>query len=690
MISWRLTAVFITHSIVFSHGSIVYAAVQNDYESIYGDQEFVSIATGHAQNIGKAPAVASVITAEDIRDMGATSLQQVMESVPGVHVTFVPGNYAPVYSIRGIYSEFSPHVLLLINGVPMTNLYLGNWGQAFGNIPVESIERIEVIRGPGSAVFGADAFAGVINILTKDLAETEDTQYGIRAGSFNTADLWIQNGQKYGDLNLFTSLEFRRTDGQSEIINVDRQTALDQIFNTSASLAPGPVNTGVKWLDARFDMGYKLWSLDFSYSSRRDLETGAGVAQALDPLGKIDAERYTIKFAYQNPDFFELWELNYQLIFMDLHSRSEIFAFPAGAFGGGFPDGLFGAPEINERHIRFDVNTFYTHFEHHTIRIGSGASLADMYQVRESKNFNLDGSPKGSVVSVTDTAEVFTSEEDRQTYYAYIQDEWNLSSDFLLTAGLRFDHYSDFGSTTNPRLALIWDVSFDTTTKLLYGRAFRPPSFAELFNMNNPVALGNTDLDPETIDTYEWAFDYHPVGKFSTRINIFYYEMKKVIQFAPDVAPATSRTAQNNTSQTGEGLEWEAAWKFNSNVKFSGNVALQKTRDKSTGQSVGHVPQQQIYSILSWQAMPNLSLVLQQNWVADRKRAANDSRVAIDDYLTFDFNLRYTLKKHWELSFIGKNIFDEEVREPSPAPGIIPDDLPLAGRSIYAEVRHSF
>jgi len=690
MVSWQLKAIFITLLLMFFCGPVVHAVVPDEFETIYGDQAFVSIATGHAQDIGKAPAVASVITAEEIKEMGAFSLQEVMESVPGLHVTFAPGNYAPIYAFRGIYSEFNPHVLLLINGMPMTNVFLGNWGQAFGDMPVESIKRVEIIRGPGSAVYGADAFAGVINIITKNLANTEDTQSGIRGGSFKTGDLWVQNGQSYDKLKIFSSLEFHRTDGQNEKINTDVQSAFDQQFATSASLAPGFVNTEVKSLDARIDFDYKLWSLNFAYSGRRDIGTGAGVVQALDPVGKHDGDRYAVKFSYKNPTFSDVLELNYQLSYLDLSNRSEIVAFPAGAFAGAFPNGLFGSPEVDERHIRFDADVFYTHFEDHTLRLGGGAAIADLYQVKESKNFNVDGSPKGNIVSVTTTAEIFTSEQDRQTYYAYLQDEWNINADFQLIAGLRFDHYSDFGSTTNPRLALIWELSYETTTKILYGRAFRPPSFAELFNINNPVALGNKNLDPETIDTYEWALDFHPVGDFSTRLNIFYYKMKQVIQFTADAAPATTRTAQNNTSQTGRGLEWEATWKFNSNLKLSGNVALQKNRDKGTGKSVGHVPQQQLYSILYWQAMPNLSLAVQNNWIADRKRAANDPRAAIDDYLTFDFNLRYTFKKYWEFSFIGKNIFDEEVREPSPAPGIIPDDLPLAGRSIYAEVRHSF
>ena len=79
----------------------------------------------------------------------------------------------------------------------------------------------------------------------------------------------------------------------------------------------------------------------------------------------------------------------------------------------------------------------------------------------------------------------------RDSSYIYIQDIWQLSNDWELTAGVRSDHYSDFGSTTNPRFALVWANTYRLTTKLFYGEAFRAPSFAETKEVNNPVALGN-------------------------------------------------------------------------------------------------------------------------------------------------------------------------------------------------------
>ncbi|WP_290659942.1 TonB-dependent receptor plug domain-containing protein [Aquabacterium sp.] len=162
-----------------------FAQVVSEEEELalaYGDKSFVSIATGSRVPVSRAPAVATVITSQDIASIGATDLDQVLETVPGLHVARETQGFAPVYVIRGINLGFNPQVLLLINGIPMTTLYTGNRGGAWGGMPVENIARVEVIRGPGSALYGADAFSGVINVITKTSGDINGTEVGLRGG----------------------------------------------------------------------------------------------------------------------------------------------------------------------------------------------------------------------------------------------------------------------------------------------------------------------------------------------------------------------------------------------------------------------------------------------------------------------------------------------------------------------------
>jgi outer membrane receptor for ferrienterochelin and colicin len=143
---------------------------EEDYlAQVYGDKAIVSIATGSAQPLQRAPSTATVITAEDIAAMGAKDLDEVMETVPGVHVSRSAVFYVPIYAFRGIGSNnTNPQVLMLQNGIPINSIYRGDKGQSWGGLPLDNVARIEIIRGPGSALYGADAYSGVVNIITKN------------------------------------------------------------------------------------------------------------------------------------------------------------------------------------------------------------------------------------------------------------------------------------------------------------------------------------------------------------------------------------------------------------------------------------------------------------------------------------------------------------------------------------------
>ncbi len=684
-------------------GSPVFAqnlSQEDELDLLYGGEEFISLATGTSQPISRAPAVVSVITADDIEAMGATDLDQILEAIPSIHVSRSSLAYKSIYVIRGIYSEQNPQVLVLINGIPITNLYVGDRSQIWGGMPVKNISRVEVIRGPGSALYGADAFAGTINIVTKTAGEINGTQIGAGAGSFDSQRAWLLHGHRGDELDVAFSFQYHTTDGQREIVKSDAQTGLDSLTGTSVSNAPGPVNTQAETFDIRLDLKRDDWQLRFGYQGRKNIGTGAGVAQALDPGGEGNSDRFNADLTYQNEETFDDWDFAAQLSYLDTSAKSDLFLFPAGVtfpFGGDtFPDSVIGNPDVFERHARLGGSAFYHGFTDHRIRLGAGVNYDAIDKVRESKNFQINAMfpellPGGLTETTNDPSQVFLQPGSRTIQYAFVQDEWYFARDWDLTAGVRWDNYSDFGTTVNPRAALVWQSAYNLTTKLLYGRAFRAPSFQETRNINNPVALGNPDLDPETIDTIELAFDYHPTQDIATTLNVFRYEISDIIRFVPNNT-STAMTAQNTGDQTGFGLEWEIDWKSSSKHKLLANYAFQKSTDKDSNSDVANAPQHQFYVRSDWQFVHGWKLNTQVNWVGSRKRAAGDTRGEIDDYTWVDLGLRHSLRKlPVDVSVIIRNLFDEDAREPSlngstgPA---IANDLPLAGIHGFVSVEY--
>ena len=195
------------------------------------------------------------------------------------------------------------------------------------------------------------------------------------------------------------------------------------------------------------------------------------------------------------------------------------------------------------------------------------------------------------------------------------------------------------------------------------------------------------------MDTIELAFDYRPNDKLRLGLNVFNYWWKDIIRFVPDVG-APSSTAQNTGAQTGYGGELEAEWKALDTLKLVGNYSYQKSTDDTLNHDAGYAPHHQVYLRANWEFLPDWQFVPQAKWIIGRDRAAGDTRPAIRDYTWVDLTLRRkNILDHVELAFSVRNLFDVDAREPSQA-GVpaasIPHDLPLAGRSVYGEIRVTF
>jgi iron complex outermembrane receptor protein len=273
----------------------------------------------------------------------------------------------------------------------------------------------------------------------------------------------------------------------------------------------------------------------------------------------------------------------------------------------------------------------------------------------------------------------------RTAWYLALQDEWQFAPDWTLTGGVRDDDYSDFGNTINPRVALVWATNYNLTSKLLYGSAFRAPSFSELYAVNNPVNLGNPQLKPEKIQTTELAFDYRPAFTWQHLFNTYYYKAQDLIGLAP-TAVAGQQVAQNLNAQNGYGFEYETKWKPSDSWQLGAAYSWQQSTIQNTNATVPDAPGRLFSTSLLWKPQDDWSVYASTNSVMDRVRAAGDTRGNIPDYTFVNLTLRKRLSRSVEFATSVRNLFDVVGLEPSN--GSIPGDYPLAGRSIYAELSY--
>ncbi len=640
----------------------------------------ITISTNTPQTLTQAPGVVSIITSDDIKATGATNLVDVLEGVPGIHVRANSFGFRPLIQFRGANAT---QTLLMVNGVPMRDLMWG-FGIFWKGLPASMIERVEIIRGPGSALFGADASAGVINVISKTAGTIDGDEVGVRAGSFNTQTAWAQYGGDWGGYDIGLTVEAYATDGHDPFIEEDKQT----VDHPSSSLAPGISGYGWKSQDVRFSVAKGDWRLLADYMRHSDLEIGMAGAGVLDPVTQASDSRYNMDLLYGNENFSDNWGVNAELRYhhLDYTSGDGFQERPPGYVyvdNNGTPldpsDDIFTPypiGEINkmrsaERRTTLDVSGLYSGFDRHAIRVGAGRTIQDLYYVGHIIN---DPGDVSQLLDVSDTPDAFAPENKRTINHLYLQDVWSITENIELTAGARYDDYSDFGNTLNPRLAMVWRNSDKLTTKLMYGEAFRAPSYRELYS-GTAYAQPNSDLKPETSQTTELAFSYAATNELQFNVNLFHFIQRDLIKRVT--------LYENTGDHTIRGIEVEAQWQAARDLKVSGNVTLSSQDDDAY--RAADESDRYAYLRMDWGFRPNWNWNLQGNWVGERPRS---SRPTAEAYLLTDTTLRYASSDHWEFAASLRNLFDVEALASTGAS--MPNDLPLPGRNGYAELRYKF
>lgn len=639
----------------------------------------VEIATGTKKTLSEAPAIASVITAEQISNMGARNLAEVLETVPGLHVSRSTSLYGPKFIFRGISSTVSPQALILVDGISLKSAFDGDSNNIWGEYPIQAIARIEVLRGPGSALYGADAFSGVINIITKKYEDIVSDEVGISFGSFDSQNAWANVAFELGDWKSALSMEYMASDGHKEQL-------------TDGLGIVGPVNVEFQNTDIFFNAQKENWKIHLGWQDRHDVGSGQGLLEILDQNGLWGTQKILAEVNYQTSTWMP--DLDTEIIINYMNNKQTVersplllptFVYP--------PDGLIGEPEYSEYTAKAELKNIYSGYDNHLITLGLGYQSTDMYEVKERKNFNNDLSPKPGLEDVSDIPEeVFLPENSRQNQYIYLQDEIKLSPNLDATLGLRYDNYSDFGTTVNPRAALVWKVNAQVSAKLLYGRAYRAPAFVELFAVNNPAALGDPSLQPENIETLDLALSYRPSASFYLGLNVFAYQITDLLSTV--ALDNGSLQFANIGEQEGEGFEFEFDYKINESFNVSGHYAYFQNNDKIANSDAGDAPNNQMGLRLNWRLHEQVNLHIGGAYVGEQSRQPADLREEkLSSYSFVDVSLRYDLSSiGLTMQLSAKNLFDEDIREPSdivvdPQGFNILNDLPQAGSSIYFNIR---
>jgi iron complex outermembrane receptor protein len=650
--------------------------------SMYFTPEELEVSTRRAIPLREAPAIATVITAKEIRNMGARTLMDVLRLVPGMGIAITDQGFFRL-EVRGTVTGQSEKVLIMIDGHAMNKNPAGSAFPFFlDHLSVDNIKKIEIVRGPGSALYGSNAFVAVINIITENAESMEGANLSVSGGSFDTQKYNLLAGKTFKNgLKISGSIDYMKTHGP------DLRIREDQLSGTPFTTAPGNADTRFEGAGINFEASYNNLTYRGQYLAN-DRGAYIGLGHALTDYNSIKSDNFWQELIFSHSftkKFSSTMKLYYDYFKQDWLAK----VFPDG-FAGSFPNGMIGGPKAKNRTIGGDIQLDYSISDTNHLLAGLVYEEMKQYDVKAISNFNPNtGQYIGPVQDISSWGN-WNRNVKRDIFAAYIQDEWALKDNLSLTAGLRYDHYSDFGDTTNPRLGIVWRFLENTDLKLLYGQAFRAPTFTELYSINNPTIMGNPDLAPEKIKTYEASIGYTYSGRFRIELNYFYNDIDDLIVRDPSTSPATYA---NLGRAEIDGIEAVLTGKYSADNYWKIAYTWQDPRDSHSGERIAFVPGNRASASVNYGFSKYLDSHIDVLWTGPRPRPPGDTRDDVASYTTVDLTLTLrNIYKNLEVQTAIHNLFDEKYEDPdlSGAAQFIPQDYPREGLSALLRVSYRF
>lgn len=525
----------------------------------------VSTASKREQAASEAPASVSVITADEIRKYGYRTLADILRSVRSFYVGY-DRNYSYM-GFRGFSwpGDYNTRILLLLDGHRLNDNYYdqGMIGTEFP-VDVDLIEKIEVIRGPGSSLYGSNAFFAVINVITKRGRDLDGIETAVSAGSYGSFQGRGSYGKKFKDLELMIS---------GSVYDSRGQNLFYPEFNSPAT------NNGVAvhadddqfgdWLGRASWRGFTLQGL---YSTReKGIPTASWGTVFNDRRSRTTDRRRYLDLSYERT-FAENWAFNARAFYdqarYDGHyaAAGDWIGVPAIVLDRDYTRGAWWGTEV-----KLSRSLFTRH------RVTVGGELRDNLR-QDAGNY------------VTDPFfPFFTAARSSLVWAGYVQDEYTISPKVILNAGLRYDRYEVFGGTVNPRAGLILRPWQRTTIKLLYGSAFRALSMFEMYYAGPGVLPPDAPLKPETIGSSEVVWE-QAVGRHTTlTASGFYDRMNNLVGEVPAPLPGYA-TYANVADVRARGVELEAATKYASGFEGRASYSVQDAVNRETGELLSNAP----------------------------------------------------------------------------------------------------
>ena len=593
------------------------------------------LATKSKMNADFVPGMITILHGDQLQSLGVQTVNEALGLVPGIYTNV--GNVGqPVTIVRGVGVALkSSNLKIMFNGVPANSAVTGS-ADAILHLPIFQVERIEIIRGPGSPLYGEFAFSGVVNIITR----SNDKAVQVKVGKHHYRQVDAVYAAEQAGLKWSVNASAWKTNGTERLSGQDNFTIHDFGY------APGNIfdHDQGQLLVVNADYGDYQFKSRYVNSKRGGFygdtaKGGSDYAPRKESVLNVhgnkkwkisDALSATFSLTWQQTKFVE----------------AEFLGLPAGPRLQGPPPPV---PNLVDRTRQTGADDSYQKFELAFDWLASDNH--NLLVVLEGARFKVDD----SFGFVTAGDEHFTLDEselrvqtntERKLYSIVLQDQWRFNENLDITLGTRFDHYNDWGTSHSPRIAAVWRLSKQHMVKAQYSEAFRPPAL-EQSNPGVNSLLGRAmvgSITSENLSTTEMSYIYRQPTR-NIKATVFKTDISDLIEF--HLNPGDPPLFRNLGEITARGVELEWSENFSTSWEVLSNISYVKTTDKRDVDEEFTGAVNWLANLgISWNASEQISHHLLVKYVGEQEGAELPNlRVphvqTFDAYSTIDYTLVY-------------------------------------------------
>lgn len=629
--------------------------------------QVVTGASKYAQAVNDAPANVSVITADDIKAYGWSTLADILRSLPGLY-TNDDRNYTTL-GARGFLraGDYDTRFLLLIDGFRANDPIFDQ--AAVGTdaqLNVDLIERVEYVPGAGSAVYGSNALFGVINVITKRGRDIGGVQLSGFAGSANTP-----NGRE-GRITWGQ----RADNGAEWLLSASVNDAPGRDLYFAEFNRPGVGDGVARGMD--FDRAKRLFAkgsfgefgLSFGYADRTKGVPTAPYDQSFnDPRSRTVDVRHMLNGTWQHA-LDDMTDVSARLYWGHYVSQGDYTYSPppAGLNRDVFDTAWYGT----------ELKLVTRRIEQHTVAVG-----AELQRDYRDAMRNFDTVP---YVSYLD------DHRNNHRMGLYVQDQFAMHPDWLLDSGLRYDHTSFAPGIFSPRVGLIWHAAPSTTVKAIYGMAYRAPNDYELhYQTSAPGGEQlNTQLSAERIRTHEAVLEQQVAAGGKATVSVFQNNVSNLISQSED--PNTGLLFFSNVARVrtrGVELGYEQHWPGGARLRTS--YSFQHSEDVDSGQTLTNSPRHMLKLNATapvWR--DGWRVGVEAQYISSRLTVSGTPAAHVGGYWVANLTLAAArLLPNLEMSASIYNLFDRRYADPA-GPELVQPSIAQDGRSLGVKLTYTF